>query len=56
MAEASAGDLGLDAVREHEPDLILLDLMMLRLDGFDTLRELKKDPELVNIPVVVLTV
>ncbi|HCV27481.1 MAG TPA: hypothetical protein DGB32_04065 [Dehalococcoidia bacterium] len=33
MAEASAGDLGLDAVREHEPDLILLDLMMLRLDG-----------------------
>lgn len=55
MAEASDGDLGLDAARERKTDLILLDLMMPRMDGFETLKELKKDKNLADIPVVVLT-
>lgn len=55
VAEASDGDLGLDAARERKPDLILLDLMMPRMDGFETLKELKKDETLADIPVVVLT-
>ncbi len=42
VAEASDGDLGLDAARERTPDLILLDLMMPRMDGFETLKELKR--------------
>ncbi len=37
------------------PTLILLDIMMPKLSGFDVLRELKKNPELKNIPVVALT-
>ena len=41
-----------DAVR---PDLILLDLNMPRKDGREVLKEIKADPELKNIPVVVLT-
>jgi len=55
VAEASDGDLGLDAARERKPDLILLDLMMPRMDGFETHKELKKDENLADIPVVVLT-
>ena len=53
--EASDGDVGLDAARAHKPDLILLDLMMPRMDGFETLRQLKSDEDLSNVPVVVLT-
>jgi CheY-like chemotaxis protein len=55
VAEASDGDVGLEAARERKPDLILLDLMMPRVDGFETLRELKKDENLADVPVVVLT-
>lgn len=55
VEEASDGDVGLDAARAHKPDLILLDLMMPRMDGFETLRQLKSDEELSSVPVVVLT-
>ena len=55
VAEASDGDLGLEVARERKPDLILLDLMMPRMDGFATLRELKSDENLADVPVVVLT-
>ena len=39
----------------HRPDLILLDLSLPRKNGFDTLAELKADPSLRDIPVVILT-
>jgi CheY-like chemotaxis protein len=52
--EASDDDLGLDAARERKPDLILLDLMMPRMDSFEILKELKKDGNLAEIPVIVL--
>ncbi|MBT3941783.1 MAG: response regulator [Chloroflexi bacterium] len=55
VAEASDGDLGLQAARDRKPVLILLDLMMPRMDGFETLRELKKDENLADVPVVILT-
>jgi DNA-binding response OmpR family regulator len=55
VAEADDGDVGLEAARERKPDLILLDLMMPRMNGFDTLRELKRDESLSDVPVVVLT-
>ncbi len=44
-----------DAVREHHPDLILLDLMMPYLDGEDELQLMKLSPETSNIPVIVVT-
>jgi CheY-like chemotaxis protein len=55
--------LGLDAsrkapasVQEGKPDLIILDLMMPEVDGYEILEMLKKDPETRDIPVIVLTV
>lgn len=44
-----------DAVREHHPDLILLDLMMPYLDGDDELRLLDMNPETHGIPVIIVT-
>src|SRR5580765_2192423 len=44
-----------DAVKEHKPDLILLDLMMSYLDGYDQVQLLKMDPETKHIPIVVVT-
>jgi CheY-like chemotaxis protein len=44
-----------DAVREHQPDLILLDLMMPYLEGEDELQLMKLSPETARIPVIVVT-
>lgn len=44
-----------DDVREHQPDLILLDLMMPYLEGEDELRLMKLSPATANIPVIVVT-
>lgn len=54
----SAGD-GLEAlekVRTERPDLVLLDIMMPRMDGYQTLEALKGDPATRDIPVFLLTV
>jgi CheY-like chemotaxis protein/anti-sigma regulatory factor (Ser/Thr protein kinase) len=55
VTEAADGKAGLDSVREQQPDLIVLDLRMPGLDGFDALDELKNAPETAAIPVVVQT-
>lgn len=52
---ASNGIEGLAAARSHKPDLILLDIIMPKMDGFLTLLELKKDTALKDIPVILLT-
>ncbi|MGH2485985.1 MAG: response regulator [Ktedonobacterales bacterium] len=44
-----------DAVREHQPDLILLDLMMPYLEGEDELQLMKLSPDTARIPVIVVT-
>jgi signal transduction histidine kinase len=41
--------------REHKPDLVLLDLRMPEMDGFDVMHDMNKSPELRNLPVIVLT-
>jgi DNA-binding response OmpR family regulator len=53
----TAGDGGeaLEAVAQSRPDLILLDVMMPVLDGWQVLRRLKEDEEFADIPVVMLT-
>jgi DNA-binding response OmpR family regulator len=52
---ANGGIEGLDAVRRERPDIILLDLMMPDMDGWEVYQQIKADPELKHIPVVVVT-
>jgi threonine synthase len=53
--EAYDGEAGLEMVRQAPPDLILLDLMMPRMDGFEVLEALKADERLREVPVIVVT-
>lgn len=55
MISALDGEAGLRLAKTKKPDLILLDLILPRLQGFEVLEQLKKDPATKNIPVVVLT-
>lgn len=52
---ALGGRAGLDSVRELKPDLVLLDLMMPKIDGWEVLQRVRADPELQRIPVIVVT-
>lgn len=52
---ASDGSEALDKVRRHLPDLVLLDLMLPGLDGFDVCKELKKRVETAEVPIIMLT-
>ncbi len=45
----------LEKARSEKPDLIVLDVMMPRLDGFQALQQLKDDPQTKDIPVIMLT-
>jgi DNA-binding response OmpR family regulator len=49
------GDEGLEKTRQERPDLIILDIIMPRQDGFKVCEEIKDDPELAEIPVIILT-
>jgi CheY-like chemotaxis protein len=51
----SNGQEALDAVRRQPPDVVLLDWMMPEIDGLETCRRLKANPETAAIPVVFLT-
>ena len=55
VKSATDGEAGLIRAREIKPDLILLDLILPKKDGFEVLTELKKDENTKNIPVIVLT-
>lgn len=49
------GEEGLRKIYSEKPDLILLDLMLPRKSGFDILKEIKADPEVKDIPVLILS-
>ena len=49
------GEEALEKAKKEKPDLILLDILMPKLDGWETLKKLKEDEELKNIPVSMLT-
>ncbi|MEK7067324.1 MAG: response regulator [Patescibacteria group bacterium] len=55
ILQAYDGERGLQLARDAKPDLILLDLILPKKDGFTVLTELKKANDTKNIPVVVLT-
>ena len=52
---AKDGTEGLELLRKEKPDLVLLDLMMPKKSGITMFQELRKDPELSDIPVIVVT-
>ncbi len=52
---ADGGQQALDAVAERKPDLILLDLMMPEIDGFEVIRRLREDPATADIQIVILS-
>ena len=49
------GEEGLAKIKTFKPDLILLDIILPKKDGFEVLAEVKKDESLKNIPVLILT-
>ena len=49
------GQIGLDLARTKKPTIILLDIMMPKLNGLQMLQQLKADPDIAKIPVIVLT-
>jgi DNA-binding response OmpR family regulator len=55
LVGAVGGREGLDTVRRIKPDLVLLDLMMPDIDGWEVYQQMKADPELKGIPVIVVT-
>ena len=52
---AKSGEAGIEMAKKKHPDLILLDIVMPGMSGFDTIEALKKDPETRGIPVVMVT-
>ncbi len=55
VAVAMDGESALEAVEEDPPDLILLDIMMPGMNGFDVCKQLKDNPETANIPIIFLS-
>lgn len=52
---AGDGEEGLEKIRTQKPNLILLDVMMPKMNGFQVLEKIKADPETKKIPVIMLT-
>ena len=49
------GEQALEKARADKPDLIVLDIMMPKLDGYETCKRLKADPETKDVPVILLS-
>ena len=52
---ADGGRAGLETASREKPDLILLDVMMPKMNGFDVCRKLREDPAFADIPILLLT-
>jgi DNA-binding response OmpR family regulator len=55
VSGATGGEEGLRMVREMMPDLVLLDLMMLDMGGWEVYQQMKSDDKTKNIPVIIVT-
>ncbi len=55
IAAAKSGPQGIQKARQVHPDLILLDVMMPGMDGYETARHLRADPETASIPIIMFT-
>lgn len=55
ISTADNGEKGLADAKKKNPDIILLDILLPKMDGFSVLKELKSDEAVKNIPVILLT-
>lgn len=55
MISALDGEIGLKLAKQERPDLILLDLVLPKMHGFEVLKKLKEDLETKEIPIIILT-
>ena len=55
MTEAWDGEAGVAAAKQQRPDLILMDIQLPLVDGYEATRRIKADPELKKIPIIVVT-
>ena len=55
MIEAVTGPEGLAMAKAHKPDLILMDIQLPEIDGYEVTRLIKTEPELVSIPIIAVT-
>ncbi|HEX3099961.1 MAG TPA: response regulator [Patescibacteria group bacterium] len=55
VTAAEDGEAAVAKIKEVKPDVVLLDIMMPKLDGYGVVWELKSDPETAKIPVIMLT-
>ena len=55
IIQASNGEEAINKAQDSKPNVILLDIMMPKVNGFDVLKELKSNDELKDIPVIILT-
>ncbi|HYS32441.1 MAG TPA: response regulator [Streptosporangiaceae bacterium] len=55
VVEAADGEEALDLARSNHPDLLILDKVMPKLDGFEVVRALREDPATRQVPIVMLT-
>jgi two-component system response regulator VicR len=52
---AVGGKQGMELMQQHKPDLVLLDLMMPDMDGWEVYRQMKVDKNLADVPVIIVT-
>jgi two-component system cell cycle response regulator DivK len=55
LIEAKTGAEGVSMAKEHKPDLILMDIQLPIMDGYEATRRIKKEPELHAIPIIAVT-
>ncbi|MCX7799416.1 MAG: response regulator [Fimbriimonadales bacterium] len=55
VVTAFDGKEGLEKIRSEKPDIVVLDVMMPYMDGFEVLRSIRREPETESLPVIMLT-